>query len=118
MPERAVPAQSRCHCGGSRVNVVLGSVIPCGCATARPARSLPRPPEPDTTIAGRIRARRRELGLTQRFVAQTLGRTQPLIAHWEAGRHAPTIADLAALATLLRVTTDSLIYGEEARDAA
>lgn len=76
-------------------------------------RSLPQPPSPASTFGGRVRERRRQLDLTQAHVALVVGRSQVWVSHIESNRHSPTIADLAALATLLETTTDYLVFGQE-----
>lgn len=46
-------------------------------------------------------------------MALVVGRSQVWVSHIESNRHSPTIADLAALATLLETTTDYLVFGQE-----
>jgi transcriptional regulator with XRE-family HTH domain len=36
-----------------------------------------------------------------------------MVQHWERDQHAPTIANLAALARVLGVSMDVLFYGED-----
>ncbi|MDO8272420.1 MAG: helix-turn-helix transcriptional regulator [Gammaproteobacteria bacterium] len=46
----------------------------------------PEPPEQPTSIADRLRAKRRELGLGQRETAQILGVDASTVMRWEGGR--------------------------------
>lgn len=75
-------------------------------------------PAPPDSFGGRVRARRREVGLTQKFVGGTLGRSQVWVSHVESERHSPSIGDLVLLTTLLATTADWLLLGKEPRDAA
>lgn len=52
-------------------------------------------------LAGAARARREELGLSQRQLAERAGMTQPGIVRFEAGGTIPTLALLERLATAL-----------------
>jgi len=55
-------------------------------------------------LADAIRARREELGLSQRQLAERAGMTQPGVARFEAGGTTPTLPLLERLATALGLT--------------
>src|SRR6266704_1978280 len=55
-------------------------------------------------LAEAVRARREELGLSQRQLAERAGMTQPGIARFEAGGTTPTLPLLERLATALGLT--------------
>jgi len=61
------------------------------------------------TIGQRIRARRRELKLTQEEVAKKVGVSSVAVGHWEKDTNEPSGTNLHALAKVLRVTIDDLI---------
>ncbi len=48
-------------------------------------------------------------GLTQNFVALSLGVKPPSVNGWESGKSKPTLDNLIALAELLNVSTDMLL---------
>lgn len=60
-------------------------------------------------VGNRIRARREELGLSQAALAERLNRTQTSISYWEAGRRAPDVEDLVALADALDLQPADLL---------
>src|SRR5215472_9724180 len=55
-------------------------------------------------LAEAIRARREELGWSQRQLAEQAGMTQPGVARFEAGGTTPTLPLLERLASALRLT--------------
>jgi len=57
-------------------------------------------------VGERIRAARREVGLTQRELAGRLEVSQPVVAALESGRANPTIGQLAAVAEALQMGFD------------
>lgn len=57
----------------------------------------------------RIKEAREAAGLSQQFVALTLGVKPPSVCNWENGKSEPTPANLRALAQLLDVSTDYLL---------
>ncbi|MGN0812520.1 MAG: helix-turn-helix domain-containing protein [Candidatus Coproplasma sp.] len=57
---------------------------------------------------------RKEKGLTQREVADTLGISNRTVSAWEQGRAYPDILSLYQLAEILGVTTDEILRGEKA----
>ncbi len=67
----------------------------------------------ENTIGKRIAALRREKGLKQEDVAQTLGVSSQAVSKWENDQSCPDISLLPQLARLLGVTVDVLLSGEE-----
>lgn len=65
------------------------------------------------SIGTRIRARRENLGFTQKELAARIDVTEQLISLWELDRRSPSAEKLADLSSILGVTTDYLIKGEE-----
>ena len=59
-----------------------------------------------------IRALRRELGLTQRELAEALGVTDKAVSKWERGAGCPDVSFLPQLAQILGVELASLLRGE------
>lgn len=57
-------------------------------------------------VGQRIRTARREVGLTQRELAERLDVSQPVVAALESGRANPTVGQLAAVAEALQVGFD------------
>ena len=57
----------------------------------------------------RFKQCRREKGLSQKYVAISLGVKAPSISDWENGKTNPTLENLIALARLLDVSTDRLL---------
>lgn len=64
-----------------------------------------------------IRARRRELGMTQEQVALALGVTAPAVSKWEQGATYPDVTLLPALARLLQMDMDALFGFRRMPDA-
>jgi len=69
-------------------------------------------------MRARIRRLREARGLTHDQLAagcSTFGRTvsRGTVQRWESGENAPTVANFAALARVLGVSLDVLVYGEE-----
>ena len=48
-------------------------------------------------------------GLTQKYVAISLGVKAPSVSDWEKGKTKPTLENLIALSKLLNVSTDTLL---------
>ena len=63
-------------------------------------------------IANFIKAKRKELGLTQQELAQKLFVTEKAISRWETGRGTPDISLLIPLAKILKVNVSELLNGE------
>lgn len=57
----------------------------------------------------RFRECREASGLTQKYVALTLGVKGPSVSNWESGKTTPTTENVAALAKLYNVSVDYLI---------
>lgn len=57
----------------------------------------------------RVKARRKELGLTQVQMAERLGMTQPAYAHIEYGRRAPGLRTVYRVAEALETTVHDLL---------
>lgn len=60
------------------------------------------------TMQLNIKARRRELGMTQEQVASALGVTAPAVSKWEQGATCPDVTLLPALARLLKTDVNAL----------
>ena len=59
-----------------------------------------------------ISKRRKEIGLSQKDVADFLGVSIPSVSKWESGERVPDLALIGLLARLLKVDIDSLVNGE------
>ena len=68
-------------------------------------------------LAEAVRARREELGWSQRQLAERAGMTQPGIARFEAGGTTPTLPLLERLATALGLTLNVSLAPAERRSA-
>ena len=68
-------------------------------------------------LAEAIRARREELGWSQRQLAERAGMTQPGVARFEAGGTTPTLPLLERLATALGLTVTISLAPAEGRSA-
>jgi HTH-type transcriptional regulator, cell division transcriptional repressor len=60
-------------------------------------------------FAWNLRIARRRAGLTQRQLAQRMGRTQRRIAEWESGRRRPRIDSITQLAEALEIEPGELL---------
>lgn len=60
-----------------------------------------------------IKKARMAAGLSQKYVATTLGVAGPSVSNWESGKTSPTPENLAALADLFNVSTDYLLGRED-----
>lgn len=63
-------------------------------------------------IGERIRAKRNELGLTQRDVAEYLGRSASAVTQWESGATYPNGQNLVKLSEILKVDAEWILSGE------
>ena len=63
-------------------------------------------------MQNRFAEARKRAGLTQKSVAQKLGKTQGAVSNWEKGRWTPTIKDVWKLAQLYGCSMDDLINVE------
>lgn len=66
-----------------------------------------------STIGERIKAKRKELGLTQAELGEKLNITDRAVSKWEQGEGNPDMSIIASLATILGVSLDYLIIGKE-----
>ena len=68
----------------------------------------------------RCRALRRERGISQAYLAETLGVSVQSVSNWECGNTMPDISQIVPLASVLSVSTDYLLGAgrDEARDKA
>ncbi len=69
-------------------------------------------------IGQRIANIRREAGLTQQDLAETVGVSRSAVAQWETGRAGQLIPNLTAIAQALGVGIETLTHGEEKRAPA
>ena len=66
-------------------------------------------------FAERLATLRRDRGLTQVALAERAGVNISQLRRYEAGTSEPSLAALRRLATGLSVSTDTLVYGDDAR---
>jgi transcriptional regulator with XRE-family HTH domain len=64
-------------------------------------------------IGIRIRATRRERGLTQDELADRVGVSRSAVAQWETGRTGQVTGNLSRIADVLEVNVEYLLYGED-----
>jgi transcriptional regulator with XRE-family HTH domain len=64
-------------------------------------------------IGIRIRATRRERGLTQDELADRVGVSRSAVAQWETGRTGQVTGNLSLIADVLEVNVEYLLYGED-----
>ncbi len=64
-------------------------------------------------IGRRLRARRRELGLTQEALAELVDISSSFVGHIERAEKIPSVETLARLSLCLRVSMDYLIMGRK-----
>lgn len=64
----------------------------------------------------RLKETRKSEGITQKALANAIGRTDDCIHDWENGRSEPSIDDIVALAQTLRVSTDYLLGNDIEND--
>ena len=69
-------------------------------------------------IGLQFRVKREAMGLTQQEAAERLCVGQTMIAQVETGMKMPSVMLVKLAAELFGCTTDSLIFGDEARDSA
>ena len=77
---------------------------------ARTARAVKKPTTIEV-VGSRLRSRRQELGLTVFAVAVTSGVSTTTITRLEAGRQAPTIDRLEAIAKSVEMSLGELFEG-------
>ena len=66
----------------------------------------------------RLRELRLKRGMTQKYVALTLGVKGPSVSNWESGKTTPTTENVAALAKLYNVSVDYLLGRDEEQPQA
>jgi transcriptional regulator with XRE-family HTH domain len=66
-------------------------------------------------IGTRIRATRRDRGLTQDELADRVGVSRSAVAQWETGRAGQVTGNLSRIAGVLEVNVEYLMYGEDKR---
>lgn len=62
-----------------------------------------------------IKEHRVRCGMTQEFVAHSLGVTRQAVSKWESGASDPSTGNLMALARLFGVPAEELLHGAEPR---
>jgi transcriptional regulator with XRE-family HTH domain len=68
-------------------------------------------------IGTRIRAARRDRGLTQDELADHVGVSRSAVAQWETGRTGQVTGNLSRIASVLEVNVEYLMHGEDKRAA-
>lgn len=68
-------------------------------------------------IGTRIRAARRNRGLTQDELADQVGVSRSAVAQWETGRTGQVTGNLSRIARALEVNVEYLMYGDDKRAA-
>jgi transcriptional regulator with XRE-family HTH domain len=66
-------------------------------------------------IGTRIRAARRERGLTQDELADQVGVSRSAVAQWETGRTGQVTGNLSRIAGVLEVNVEFLMFGDDKR---
>ena len=66
-------------------------------------------------VGNNIKRFRTKCGMTQDELAEKLSVTRQAVSNWERGKTEPDIETLDRLAQALDVSTEELIYGEEAK---
>lgn len=85
---------------------------------AAPSGSTTADRQLESTIAWRVRARSREIGLTSSELAERAGMSRAMISKIENAQVSPSLATLARLAEALDIPVTSLFQGlDEERDA-
>lgn len=60
------------------------------------------------SAGARIKAARLQKGMSQTELAERLGVSQPAVAHWESGAHAPRFALLPRIAAVLEIPREEI----------
>jgi transcriptional regulator with XRE-family HTH domain len=68
-------------------------------------------------IGARVRAARRDRGLTQDELAGQVGVSRSAVAQWETGRAGQVTGNLSRIAGVLEVNVEYLMYGDDKRGA-
>ena len=82
------------------------------------ARHPPPTTTPTTTPGARLRAARRERGLTQEGLAAELGVSRSAVAQWETDRAGQIRGNLLRIADVLGVSLEYLLHGDDKRAPA
>ena len=64
-------------------------------------------------MGDRIASLRKQQGLSQEQLAEILGVSRQAVSKWESGQNMPEIRYIVAMSQLWKVTTDSILLGEE-----
>jgi transcriptional regulator with XRE-family HTH domain len=64
-------------------------------------------------IGQRLKVRRKELDLTQDYVASVLGITRQTMSNWENGRSYPDIERIIRLSDIYKLSLDELLKGDQ-----
>ncbi len=73
-----------------------------------PAQHTPRPSRHVPRFPNRIREYRLKAGLTQRKLAEMLGRGRDAVSSWERGRSLPSVPKLMRMAKILGTLAEAL----------
>lgn len=84
-------------------------------ARNKPLPELPRPP---SSMGERIRAARRNAGLTQKDIADRFSIQATAVTQWESNRSVPEPRRMGELASILGVSLDYLVSGKETATVA
>jgi len=68
-------------------------------------------------IGTRVRATRRQRGMTQDELADKVGVSRSAVAQWETGRAGQVTGNLSRIAGVLDVNVEYLMYGDDKRAA-
>ena len=60
-----------------------------------------------------LRRAREKKGLSQKYIAASLGVSAPTVSEWESGRKTPTVENLIRLSDLIGASVDYLLGREE-----
>ena len=82
-------------------DIFLQKIIPADTTEAEAERRR--------AVGARIKARRKQFGLTQAEVAQKLGIASQSVTNYESGKTDPSIRNLISLSAVLGVSTDYLL---------
>jgi transcriptional regulator with XRE-family HTH domain len=66
-------------------------------------------------IGTRVRAARRDRGLTQDELADQVGVSRSAVAQWETGRTGQVTGNLSRIAAALEINVEYLLYGDDKR---
>ncbi|HDR7611425.1 TPA: helix-turn-helix transcriptional regulator [Bacillus mycoides] len=70
------------------------------------------------TLGQTIKYFRKKLGLTQEEFAEKYGFSHGQMKHWETDRHQPDVGSIKNLASIFRISTDTLLGFENEQDGA